>query len=77
MFNCQIVQIVLIEIVQAPLNIYCYFDEKMYVKVPMTLNITLKNSTNATIHLKSYLKNADNFMFAGNTQVKMISIIDF
>lgn len=57
------------EIVEAPLNIYCYLDEKMYVKVPMTLTITLKNSTNATIHLKSCLKNADNFMFAGNTQV--------
>lgn len=60
-----------IEIVDAPLNLYCYFDEKMYVKVPMTLTISLKNSTNATIHLKSYLKNADNFMFAGHTQVSL------
>lgn len=58
-----------LEIVDAPLNLYCYFDEKMYVKVPMTLTISLKNTTNATIHLKSYLKNADNFMFAGHTQV--------
>lgn len=62
-----------IEIVDAPLNLYCYFDEKMYVKVPMTLTISLKNSTNATIQLKSYLKNADNFMFAGHTQVTFAS----
>lgn len=62
------------EIVDAPLNLYCYFDEKMYVKVPMTLTIMLKNTTNATIHLKSYLKNADNFMFAGHTQVCRDSI---
>lgn len=60
-----------LEIVDAPLNIYCYLDEKMYVKVPMTLTITLKNSSNATIHLKSFLKNADNFMFAGHTQVNL------
>lgn len=58
-----------VDIVEAPLNLYCYFDEKMYVKVPMTLTIILKNTTNATIHLRSYLKNADNFMFAGHTQV--------
>lgn len=58
-----------VEIVEAPLNLYCYLDEKMYVKVPMTLTITLKNTTNTTIHLKSYLKNADNFMFAGHSQV--------
>lgn len=59
-----------IEIVEAPLNLNCYLDEKMYVKVPMTLTITLKNTTNSTIHLKSHLKNADNFMFAGHSQVK-------
>lgn len=63
MVNC-------IEIVEAPLNLNCYLDEKMYVKVPMTLTITLKNTTNSTIHLKSHLKNADNFMFAGHSQVK-------
>ncbi|XP_031630878.1 trafficking protein particle complex subunit 11 [Contarinia nasturtii] len=57
-----------IEIVEAPLNIYCYLDEKMYVKVPMTLLITLKNTSNSTLHLKSFLKNADNFMFAGHSQ---------
>lgn len=39
----------------------------------MTLTITLKNSTNATIHLKSFLKNTDNFMFAGNTQVHIVA----
>lgn len=58
-----------IEIIEAPLNLYCFLDEKMYVKVPMTLKITLRNMTNSTIHLKSCLKNADNFMFAGHSQV--------
>lgn len=58
-----------VDIIEAPLNLYCYLDEKMYVKVPMTLTIQLKNTTNTTIHLKSYLKNADNFMFAGHSQV--------
>lgn len=58
-----------IKIVEAPLNLGCTLDEKMYVKVPMTLSISLKNTTNATIHLKSALKNSDNFMFAGHSQV--------
>lgn len=61
-----------IEIIEAPLNLYCFLDEKMYVKVPMTLKITLRNMTNSTIHLKSCLKNADNFMFAGHSQVSLI-----
>lgn len=60
-----------IDIVEAPLNLHCYLDEKMYVKVPMTLTISLRNTTNSTLHLKTYLKNADNFMFAGHSQVKM------
>lgn len=58
-----------IEIVEAPLNIHCYLDETMYVKVPMTLIISLRNTTNSTLHLKTGLKNADNFMFAGHSQV--------
>lgn len=58
-----------IKIVEAPLNLGCALDEKMYVKVPMTLSISLKNTTNSTIHLKSLLKNTDNFMFAGHSQV--------
>lgn len=58
-----------LEIIDAPLNIYCYFEEKVYVKMPMTLTITLKNTSNSTLHLKSHLKNTENFMFAGNTQV--------
>lgn len=58
-----------IEIVDAPLNIYCYLEEKMYVKVKFTLMITLRNTSNSALHLKSYLKNADNFMFAGHSQV--------
>lgn len=64
-----------LEIVEAPLNIYCYLDEKMYVKVPMTLRIILRNTTNSTLLLKSCLKNADNFMFAGHSQVYIIIII--
>lgn len=64
-----------IDIVEAPLNLYCYMDEKMYVKVPMTLTITLRNTTNSIIHLKSYLKNADNFMFAGHSQVSSNHLI--
>lgn len=58
-----------IEIVEAPLNIQCYLDEIMFVKVPMTLIISLRNTTNSTLHLKTGLKNADNFMFAGHSQV--------
>lgn len=58
-----------LDIVDAPLNIYCYFEEKVYVKMPMTLTITLFNTSSTTMHLKSYLKNTENFMFAGNTQV--------
>lgn len=60
-----------LEIVDAPLNIYCYLEEKVFVKMPMTLTIILHNTSNTTLHLKSYLKNAENFMFAGNTQVKL------
>lgn len=61
-----------IEIVEAPLNIHCYLDETMYVKVPMTLLISLRNTTNSTLYLKTGLKNADNFMFAGHSQVFVI-----
>lgn len=57
------------EIVEPPLNIYCYLEDKMYVKVPMTLKITLKNPSRSTLRLKTYLKTSDNFIFAGNTQV--------
>lgn len=58
-----------IEIVEAPLNIHCYLDEIMYVKVPMTFRISLQNTTKSTLHLRTVLKNADNFMFAGHSQV--------
>lgn len=64
-----------VEIIDAPLNLYCYLDEKMYVKVPMTLTIQLKNTSNRTIHLKSYLKNADSFMFAGHSQVNAVTTL--
>ena len=67
LFHC------LSEIVDAILNIYCHLDEKMYVKVPMTLTITVKNSSKRTLHLKCSLKNADNFMFSGNTHVSYTS----
>lgn len=64
-----------IEIVEAPLNISCYLDETMYVKVPMTLKISLQNTTNLLLHLKTGLRNADNFMFAGHSQVHLQDII--
>lgn len=66
-----------IEIVDAPLNLYCYMDEKMYVKCAMTLTIVLRNTTKSTLHLKSQLKNADNFMFAGHSQVEKRNDIRF
>lgn len=58
-----------IQIVEAPLNIHCFLDEIMFVKVPMTLVISLRNTSNSTLHLKTGLRNADNFMFAGHSQV--------
>lgn len=59
-----------LDIAEAPLIIYCHLEEKVYVKMPMNFQITLRNTSNTTLHLKSFLKNAENFMFSGNTQVK-------
>lgn len=41
----------------------------MYVKVPMTLKITIKNPSRTAMRLKTCLKNSESFMFSGNTQV--------
>lgn len=66
--NC----IFIAEVVEPPLNIYCYLDDKMYVKVPMTLKITIKNPSRTAMRLKTCLKNSESFMFSGNTQVRDI-----
>lgn len=57
------------EIIESPLNIHCYLDDKMYVKVPMTLKITLVNPTVKAMRLRTSMKNSENFMISGNTQV--------
>jgi len=41
----------------------------MYVRIPMTLTILLKNSTRNIINLQAVLNNSDSFMFAGHKQV--------
>lgn len=58
------------EVVDPPLNIYCYLEEKMYVRVPMTLRITLKNPTRKILHLQALLNSSDSFMFSGHRQVR-------
>lgn len=67
----------IVEVIDPPLNIYCYLEDKMYVKVPMTLRITIKNPSRFVVRLKTCLKNSENFMFSGNTQVKRTSVIFF
>lgn len=57
------------EVVDPPLNIYCYLDDRMYVKVPMTLTVAIRNPTRYAMHLRTCLKNSEHFMFSGNTQV--------
>ncbi|KAG4077438.1 hypothetical protein HA402_002865 [Bradysia odoriphaga] len=60
-----------IEIVESPLNIHCCLDDKMYVKVPMTLKITLVNPTVKAMRLRTSMKNSENFMISGNTQLNI------
>lgn len=57
------------EVIDPPLNIYCYLEEKMYVRVPMTLRVTLKNPTRRIIQLQALLNSSDSFMFSGHRQV--------
>ncbi|XP_039440432.1 trafficking protein particle complex subunit 11 isoform X1 [Culex pipiens pallens] len=59
------------EVIDPPLNIYCYLEEKMYVRVPMTLRITLKNPTRKILHLQALLNSSDSFMFSGHRQLNV------
>lgn len=58
-----------IEIIDPPLNLSCYIEEKMFVRTPMILKVTLKNSARKVINLIASLNNSDSFMFAGHKQV--------
>ncbi|XP_021696133.1 trafficking protein particle complex subunit 11 isoform X2 [Aedes aegypti] len=60
-----------IEVIDPPLNIYCYLEEKMYVRVPMTLRVTLKNPTRRIIQLHALLNSSDSFMFSGHRQLNV------
>lgn len=73
MIEVEIVKIfIFVEIIEPPLNIHCYLDDKMYVKVPMTLKITLVNPTVKAMRLTTSMKNSENFMISGNTQVSQL-----
>lgn len=58
-------------IVEPPLNIYCTIEEKMFVKMPMTFKVVLKNPTPKVVHLIATLtiSNTDNFICSGHKQV--------
>lgn len=60
-----------LDIDEPPLNIYCSIEEKMFVKVPMTLKVVLKNPTSKVVHLISTLSvsSSDNFMCSGHKQL--------
>lgn len=58
-----------IEVIEPPLNLSCYIEEKMFVRTPMILKVTLKNSARKVINLIASLNNSDSFMFAGHKQV--------
>lgn len=58
-----------VEVIDPPLNVYCYFDRKMYVRTPMTFKISIKNPSSRILHLISTLNNSESFMFAGHKQV--------
>lgn len=60
-------------IVEPPLNIYCSIEEKMFVKMPMTFKVVLKNPTAKVIHLIATLSisNTDNFICSGHKQVNI------
>uniref|UniRef100_A0A182NIX3 Trafficking protein particle complex subunit 11 n=1 Tax=Anopheles dirus TaxID=7168 RepID=A0A182NIX3_9DIPT len=65
-----------IEVVDPPLNLYCYIDQRMYVRLPMTLRITLRNPTRRILHLQAILNSSDSFMFAGHRQLN-VSIFSY
>ncbi|XP_058056020.1 trafficking protein particle complex subunit 11 [Anopheles bellator] len=60
-----------IEVVDPPLNLYCYLDQRMYVRTPMTFRITLRNPTRRIVHLQAILNSSDSFMFAGHRQLNV------
>ncbi|XP_053673204.1 trafficking protein particle complex subunit 11 [Anopheles nili] len=60
-----------IEVIDPPLNLYCYLDQRMYVRAPMTLRITLRNPTRRILHLQAILNSSDSFMFAGHRQLNV------
>lgn len=45
----------------------------MYVRVPMTLRVTLRNPTRKIIQLQALLNSSDSFMFSGHRQVNEVS----
>lgn len=58
-------------IVEPPLNVYCSMEEKMFVKMPITFKVVLKNPTSKVIHLIASLSISlsDNFICSGHKQV--------
>lgn len=58
-----------LEIIEPPINIYCYIKQRLYVREVFTLKITLKNPTKNILHLIATLKSCEGFMFAGHRQV--------
>uniref|UniRef100_A0AAG5D5Q5 Trafficking protein particle complex subunit 11 n=1 Tax=Anopheles atroparvus TaxID=41427 RepID=A0AAG5D5Q5_ANOAO len=60
-----------IEVIDPPLNLYCYLDQRMYVRLPMTLRITLRNPTRRILHLQAILNSSESFMFAGHRQLNV------
>jgi trafficking protein particle complex subunit 11 len=61
------------DVIEPPLNIYSYFDKKLYVRIPITWKITIKNPSNKIVYLQAILNGSDSFMFAGHRQVKCTS----
>uniref|UniRef100_A0A182PS03 Trafficking protein particle complex subunit 11 n=1 Tax=Anopheles epiroticus TaxID=199890 RepID=A0A182PS03_9DIPT len=60
-----------IEVIDPPLNLYCYIEQRLYVRLPMTLRITLRNPTRRILHLQAILNSSDSFMFAGHRQLNV------
>ncbi|XP_013106781.1 trafficking protein particle complex subunit 11 [Stomoxys calcitrans] len=65
-------------ILEPPLNVYCSMEEKMFVKMPITFKVVLKNPTSKVLHLIASLSIsiADNFICSGHKQLD-ISIFAF
>ena len=58
-----------LDVIEPPINIYCYIKQRLYVREVFTLKITLKNPTKNILHLIATLNSCDGFMFAGHRQV--------